>query len=437
MEAKKNKNGKRLDSKGRVLRDGEQQRMSGSQKGLYMYFWTSEVTGERKCITSWKLEKNDPLPKGKRQCKSLREMIKELQYDEFDEIRPSGDGMSVLKLVESYVSTKRSVKNSTKAGYGTVINFLKKDPLGKKRIDTISIMEAKQWLVKLQAVDKKSYSSIHTIRGVLRPAFAMAMESRLIRYNPFEFSLKDLLINDSVQRDALDTKTENRFLKFLKEDEHFSKYYDVIYILLNTGLRISEFCGLTFNDIDMEEKTIDVNHQLLYKGKVGMYIETTKTKSGTRVLPMRNGVYEAFQRLLENRPKVKVEHMVDGVSGFIYITDDGKPTVEYYWDKKFKYAIEKHNSIYKKELPKITPHMCRHTYCTRTASSGVSIYTLKYLMGHSDIKTTIGIYTHLGLMEAKNDLERVEAMKELTKYKEVEEKVRAKHDNIIDIKSLA
>ena len=437
MDAKRNKNGRRLDSKGRVLKDGEQQRKSGSQKGLYVYFWTSDVTGERKCISSWKLEKNDPLPKGKRPCKSLREMIKEIQYDEFDEIRPSGDGMSVLKLVEGYVATKRNVRKTTKAGYKTVMNFLKKDKFGKKRIDNISIMEAKHWLIKLQDVDGKGISSIKTIRGVLRPAFAMAVESRLIRYNPFDFELKDLLIDDSVKREAIDTKTENRFLKFLKEDDHYKVYYDVIYILFNTGLRISEFCGLTFDDVDMEERTIDVNHQLLY-GEGGMYIQPTpKTDAGNRVLPMSKGVYEAFQRIIENRPKPKVEKLVDGVGCFIYLSEEGKPTVEYYWDKKFKYALEKHNNTYKNELPKITPHVCRHTYCTKTAVSGVSVYTLKYLMGHQDISTTIRVYTHLGLMDAKQDLERVEAIKEITKYKELEEKVRAKHDNIIDIKSYA
>lgn len=58
-------------------------------------------------------------------------------------------------------------------------------------------------------------------------------------------------------------------------------------------------------------------------------------------------------------------------------------------------------------------------------------------MGHSDISTTIRVYTHLGLMDAKQDLERVEAMKEIIKYKEIEEKVRAKRDNIIVLRDFA
>lgn len=62
MAGKKNKNGRRVDNRGRVLKDGEMQRTDGR----YMYGYTSEVTGERKFIYSWKLEKNDPMPKGKK-----------------------------------------------------------------------------------------------------------------------------------------------------------------------------------------------------------------------------------------------------------------------------------------------------------------------------------------------------------------------------------
>lgn len=431
MAGKKNKNGRRVDNRGRVLKDGEMQRTDGR----YMYGYTSEVTGERKFIYSWKLEKNDPMPKGKKPDKSLREKIKELKYDEFDEIKPNGDGMSVLKLVESYIATKRNVRTTTKAGYKTVVNVLKSDKFGKKRIDKVTILDAKHWLIKLQDEDKKGISSIKTIRGVLRPAFQLAVESRLVRHNPFAFELKDLLIDDSVKREALDIKTENRFLKFLKEDDHFNQYYDAIYILFNTGLRISEFCGLTFDDIDMEERTINVNHQLLYSAGVGKYIEPTpKTDAGNRVLPMKDGVYEAFSRVLEARKSPKVERIINGYAGFIFLNQRGEPTVEYYWDKKFQYAVEKHNKIFKHELPKITPHICRHTYCTKTAVSGVSIYTLKYLMGHSDIGTTIRVYTHLGLQDAKQDLERVEALKEIAQHKKAE-KASKKNINLVKMKA--
>ena len=78
--------------------------------------------------------------------------------------------------------------------------------------------------------------------------------------------------------------------------------------------------------------------------------------------------------------------------------------------------------------------MFRNTYCTKTAVSGVSIYTLKYLMGHSDIGTTIRVYTHLGLQDAKQDLERVEALKEIAQHKEAE-KASKKNINFVKMKA--
>ena len=81
----------------------------------------------------------------------------------------------------------------------------------------------------------------------------------------------------------------------------------------------------------------------------------------------------------------------------------------YYWEKKFQQAVEKFNKIYKDELPTITPHVCRHTFCTRMATSGISVSTLKYIMGHEDIQTTLNVYTHADEDDAKDEIERVEA----------------------------
>jgi len=405
---------KRKDNKGRILREGEQQRADGR----YMFTYVDSVTKEKKYVYSWKLEVHDKVPAGKKNDKSLREKIKEIQKNEMDGIISNGGGLTVSELVEKYIETKRGVRPTTMNGYKTVINFLKKDPFGKRRIDTVKVLDAKKWIIGLQK-NGRSYSSIHTFRGVIRPAFALAVESDYIRKNPFNFELKDVLINDSVRRQAVEPKIERAFLQFVKNDEHFCECYDGMLILFKTGLRISELCGLTFNDIDMEARTIDVNHQLQTTGNKGKYIEKTKTDAGARVLPMTDEVYEAFKRVLSNRKAPKVEQIIDGYSGFLFLDSRGKAMVAYQWEKRFQHAIEKHNKIYKAELPKITPHMCRHTYCTNMAKRMISPKTLQYLMGHSSIEVTMNVYTHLGLVDAKKEVDRIEAMKELERVEAV------------------
>ena len=393
--------GKRRDHKNRVLRNGESQRKDGRYAFKYV-----DANGQPQFVYSWKLEKTDKLPAGKRDDLALREKEKLIQRDLFDGIAPNGGEMTVLQLVQKYVLQKTGVRPSTEAGYRTVINMITKDPFGGIRIDRVKPSDAKLWLIKLQK-EGRSYNSIHTIRGVVRPAFQMAVDDDLIRKNPFAFQLATVVVNDSVTREAITRKQERAFLEFVKNDKHFSKYYDGIYLLFKTGLRVSEFVGLTIHDIDLQKRTIDVNHQLQRTSKMEYVIEPTKTNAGTRVLPMTEDVYECVKRIIENRPKPKAEPIIDGRTGFLYLDKNGRPMVALHWEKYFQHICQKYNKIYKVQMPKVTPHVCRHTYCSNMAKSGMNPKTLQYLMGHSDIGVTLNTYTHLKFEDAQEELQRV------------------------------
>ena len=128
----------------------------------------------------------------------------------------------------------------------------------------------------------ESQDNIHSIRGVVRPAFQMAVDDDLIRKNPFEFQLATVVVNDSVTREAITRKQQREFLRFIKEDKHFCKYYDGIYILFNTGLRVSEFVGLTVNDIEFDKQRINIDHQLQRTRNMEYEILTPKTEKGER-----------------------------------------------------------------------------------------------------------------------------------------------------------
>ena len=91
------------------------------------------------------------------------------------------------------------------------INILNKEAFGKQRIDKVRLSDAKAWLIKLQQVDGRGYSSIHSIRGVLRPAFQLAVDDDLIRKNPFGFELASVIVNDSVTREAITRKQSVNF----------------------------------------------------------------------------------------------------------------------------------------------------------------------------------------------------------------------------------
>ena len=393
-------NTKRRDNKGRVLQMGENQ----LDDGRYVYRYTNPY-GQRKTVYSWRLTASDPIPAGKRKDKSLREKIKEIEKKLRLEI--CCEDITVCELVEKYLMTKTGVKHSTQTGYKFVQNILAKEPFGQRKIASIKTSDAKIFLIKMQE-DGRGYSTIHTVRGVLRPAFQMAADADMIFKNPFQFELHTVVVNDSVKRDALTREQEGKFLQFIQEDRHYSRYYDAIFILFKTGLCISEFCGLTIKDIDFRKKVIKVNHQLQHTSEMKYICESTKTENGIREVPMNPDVVDAFKRIIKNRSKPKIEPIVDGYSGFLFLDKNGKPKVALHWEKYFQLSVEKYNSIYRVQLPKITPHVCRHTFCTNMAKSGMNPKVLQYIMGHGDISVTLDTYTHIKAEDAIAEMERLD-----------------------------
>ena len=196
--------------------------------------------------------------------------------------------------------------------------------------------DAKAWLIKLQQVDGRGYSSIHSIRGVLRPAFQLAVDDDLIRKNPFGFELASVIVNDSVTREAITRKQERELLRFIKEDKHFCRYYDAIYILFHTGRRISEFCGLTISDIEFDQMRIKVDHQLQRTSQMQYVIQDPKTESGIRYVPMSEEVVACFRRIIANRVAPKVEPMVDGYIGFLFLDKNHRLLSEMICHKDFQ-----------------------------------------------------------------------------------------------------
>ena len=391
---------KRRDDKGRLLRMGEYQR----KDGRYVYKY-KDCGGQVRCLYASRLESKDPYLGGRKRLPALRELEEEILQNQWNGVQDFGGDITVLELAERYVETRQSVRESTRAGYKTVLNILRNDPFGKIRIDKVKLSDAKLWILKLNK-DGRRYSSIHNIRGVLRPAFNMALEDDLIRKNPFEFPLGSVVADDSKKREALTPEQEEAFLNFVKEDQHFCKYYDGIYILLNTGLRISEFCGLTPEDVDYEKECIHVRGQLVRPSNMITAYEPTKTASGVRDVPMSEEVMECFRRIVENRKKPLVEPEVDGKTGFYWLDKEERPLLALHWEHYFKRIVDKYNNHYTEKLPRITPHVCRHTFCSKMARRGMNAKNLQYIMGHSEIGITLDTYTHLSFSDAASDFKK-------------------------------
>ncbi len=340
-------------------------------------------------------------------CLSLRELEKQIGYDLESQLDPMRKNITVSELVERYLSTKTGAKHSTVANYNFVRNILKNEPFGERKIAEIKTSDAKLFLIKMQQ-DGKGYSTVKTVRGVLRPAFQMAVDDDILNKNPFGFQLAGVVVNDSHTRSAITKEQMRQFLKFVHDDNCYCKYYEVVYILFHTGMRISEFCGLTLRDIDLKKRIVNIDHQLQRTSDMRYVIESTKTNAGTRKLPITEDVARCFRAIIEDREPPQREKFIDGYAGFLFYDKDGNPLVAMHWEHRFNHMVKRYNDIYRIQMPNITPHICRHTYCSNMAKSGMNPKTLQYLMGHSEIGVTLNTYTHLGLEDATDELKRME-----------------------------
>ena len=123
-------------------------------------------------------------------------------------------------------------------------------------------------------------------------------------------------------------------------------------------------------------------------------------------------------RIIFNIPTI----FFDVLRGIVFYDDNGMPLVAMHWQHRFNHMVGRYNDIYRVQMPNITPHVCRHTYCSNMAKSGMNPKTLQYLMGHSDISVTMNVYTHIGFDDAEEELKRMEEFRKA--QAEVEQKKR-------------
>ena len=339
---------KRKDHKGRILRTGESQR-----KDLIYQYRDTDIRGKRQTVYSSDL-------------RELREKEKAIQNLRDSGINYAAGKITVIELVERYISLKQGVRYNTKVGYNFVRNLIRQEDFGYRPIRDIKVSDAQQWIMKLHG-DGKGYSTITSVRDVVKPAFQMACNEDIIRKNPLDFKLVEVVPNHSHKRIAMTQEQQEIWMGFIRDDKTYRRYYDEFVVLLETGMRVSEFGGLTKSDLGFENRRIRVDHQLV-RERGGKYcVEKTKAESGCRFIPMTDTVYQSHKNILARRKTLKTEMIVDGYTGFLLLDKDDKPKVALHIENEMRWAMKKYHKLHPdKPLPHITPHV----FYTNMANAG-------------------------------------------------------------------
>lgn len=361
----------------------------------YEYHYT-DCLGKKRVISSYRLEATDQLPKGKKSSKSLREKEAELNVQLANNIDIDGAKLTLLEVIDKYLNSlynRKNLAHNTKVGYNVTVNTLKEYKLGYMEIGKIRPEHCEEWLADM----KKKYrgSSIQTQISLIKRSFEYAVDYDYIAKNPFRRITTDR--SDSKKMEALSVNDMNRFLDFCSKDSHSSHCYDMLYVLFWTGLRASELCGLTLDNIDMNSHTITVNKQLQCINHTHVILPT-KTTNGERIIPMTDGVYEAFKRIIKNRylkgdiEPICYDEKGNDYSGFVFLaTRSRKTIVRAHVEEYLRNCIKRFNNEFPDNpIRKFEPHICRHTFATNMQY--LPPKTLQIILGHGNISTTMDNY---------------------------------------------
>ena len=227
------------------------------------------------------------------------------------------------------------------------------------------------------------------------------------------------------KRRGLTVQEQELLLSFLKKAK-YSHWYPVFAVLVGTGMRVGEATGLRWQDIDLENGIIDVNHTLVYYDhrtegyKKGCYfnINSHKTEAGVRQIPMLEFVKEAFlmEKKYHQEAGLECHSVIDGYSDFIFLNRNGEVYGQASLNKAIKRIIRDCNDeqFLKSEspevlLPNFSCHSLRHTFTTRLCEAGTNIKLMQDILGHQDISTTMNIYADVTKELREKELGNLEA----------------------------
>lgn len=366
---------RRKDHKGRVLRDGESQRKNLT----YMYRYR-DLNNERKCIYAKTLDE-------------LRK--KELEINKDIESGIYSTDWTLNQLFDKYLDQNTKLKPRTKHKYKTEYDrWVGKKWIGKKKIKQIVKSDIVKFYKELSD-SGLSNGSIKCVHKYISCSLNMAFEDDMIRRNYAENCIEPYL---KIEPRSSLTKEETAKFLDAAENSSYGKHYLLAFkLMLLTGMRVGEVTGLTWKDINFKERYIDVNHQFVQgdeSSRTSYHIDVTKTESGKRKVPMSDDLFDLLKELKDTsyHEAYKFNAQIDGYSGFIIHTRTGLPILTARLNDYAKKVVKEYNESHDDDLPNITCHTCRHTFCTRLAEMNINPHALQKIVGHASYNTTARVY---------------------------------------------
>lgn len=312
----------------------------------------------------------------------------------FDDVKGK---LSIKDLYHSYYQDQ---KNKLKASHlynkKVAIEKYILPIFGEKDCNKITINDIRQWHNKLLAEDL-SIRRINTVHSF----FSQMLEYGHLFYNVEKNPVKMIgtLKDTSIKKSTIDIWTKEEFNQFISKVEN-PVYNALFNLLYYTGLRIGEALALSFQDVNLQNKTLIVSKTISFKSNSGNYdVSNPKTSNSNRVINLPTTLIEILDKyfifLKTNKIKQKNTDFLFGIN---------KPL------SKTTIARIKDNTCKLAKVKQIRIHDFRHTHASTLIQMGLDPIYIKERLGHEDISTTLNTYSHLFAEKKKSIIDIIEKL---------------------------
>ena len=325
--------------------------------------------------------------------------ISMIMYQRENPIYIENNGIPLCELMKVNAKLKLDTRQITEITYRRtlqIIGQIEKLPIGKKNIDEIKSEELQEFLKEHSHL---SNSSLTKLYQQMNATFINAINKGYMMKNPMVNVLKPESEKEDKEVRAFTFEEQKMFTDFLMDREISNcKYKNVFLIQMFMGLRIGECLALTLNDIDLQNRRINIS-KTLTRDEIGNVVmaKRTKTYSGKRSVPIPDFLIESLiDQMKFSQNQNNNEERLLFKPDYRQYTDRGNVNTE------LKRVLKNHFGI-----TDITTHSLRHTFGTRCIEAGMAPIVVKKLMGHKDIRVTLNTYTSVYDSFKEREIEKV------------------------------